>query len=189
MNEWLRSNAGVVWVPRSWFNSVPCCLLAVFFKICVIIISLSLKAIVFSLCSSLLFMFVVRHKQYFLRKVNCVECGCCSVDQSCPTLWPQGLQHTRPPVPLRTEFAQVHVHCIGDAVQPSHLLNAFSSFCPESFPESGTFPVNRLFASDDQNTGTLASASVLTVNIQGWSPLRLTGLVSFLSKGLSWVLP
>ena len=63
--------------------------LSCFFKISFILISLSLKAIVFSLCSSLLFMFVVRHKQYFLRKVNCVECSCCSVDQSCPTLWPR----------------------------------------------------------------------------------------------------
>ena len=32
-----------------------------------------------------------------------------------------------------------------------------------------------------------ASASVLPVNIQGWSPLRLTGLISLLSKGLSGV--
>ena len=34
---------------------------------------------------------------------------------------------------------------------------------------------------------TSASASVLPVNIQGWSPLRLTGLISLLSKGLSEV--
>ena len=39
-----------------------------------------------------------------------------------------------------------------------------------------------MFASDDQNTR--ASASVLPENIQGWSPLRLTGLISLLSKGL-----
>ena len=38
---------------------------------------------------------------------------------------------------------------------------------------------------DDRNTGTSASASVLPVNIQGWSPLRLTGLISLLSRGLS----
>ena len=43
------------------------------------------------------------------------------------------------------------------------------------------------FASGDQNTGALASASVLPVSIQGWFPLRLTGLISLLSKGLSEV--
>ena len=45
--------------------------------------------------------------------------------------------------------------------------------------------MSQLFASDDQNTG--ASASVLPVNIQGLSPLRLTGLISLQSKGLSGV--
>ena len=42
-----------------------------------------------------------------------------------------------------------------------------------------------LFASDDQSTGASASSSVLPTNIQGWFPLRLTGLISSLSKGLS----
>ena len=41
-----------------------------------------------------------------------------------------------------------------------------------------------LFTSDDQNTGASASASVLPMNIQGWSSLRSTGLISLLSKGL-----
>ena len=62
---------------------------------------------------------------------------------------------------------------------------AFFSFCPQSFPASGIFPVNWLFTSDDQNTG--ASASVFQVNIQGRSPLRLTGLISLLSRGLSGI--
>ena len=44
-----------------------------------------------------------------------------------------------------------------------------------------------LFVSDDQNTGASASASVLPMSIQGWFPLRLTGLISLLSKGLSEV--
>ena len=35
---------------------------------------------------------------------------------------PHGLQHTRPPCPQHLEFAQVHVHCIGEAIQPSHPL-------------------------------------------------------------------
>ena len=80
------------------------------------------------------------------------------------------------------KFAQVHIHGIGDAIQTSHPLTPSFPFCPQSFPASGTFPMNHLFTSDDQNTG--ASASVLPVNIQGWFLLRLTGLISLLSKGL-----
>ena len=44
------------------------------------------------------------------------------------SLRPHGLQHARPPChhhPL--EFAQVHVHCISDAVQPSHPLTPSSA--------------------------------------------------------------
>ena len=44
---------------------------------------------------------------------------------------------------------------------------------------------NQLFASGGPSIGASASASVLPVNIQGWFPLRLTGLISLLSKGLS----
>ena len=61
------------------------------------------------------------------------------------------------------------------------------SFCPQSFPPSGTFPMSQLFVSDDQNIGASASASVLPMSIQGWFPLRLTGLISLLSKRLSEV--
>ena len=55
---------------------------------------------------------------------------------------------------------------------------------PSSFPASGSFPVGHLCASDDQTTGASALALVLPVNIQGWSPLRLTGLISSLSRSL-----
>ena len=64
--------------------------------------------------------------------------------------------------------------------------DALFSFCPQSFPASGTSPMSQLLASDDQNTGASASASVLPKSIQGWFPLRLTGLI-LQSKGLSRV--
>ena len=73
---------------------------------------------------------------------------------------------------------------ISDAVQPSHSVAHFPS-CPQSFPASGSFPMSWLFTSDGQTTGT--SASVFPMNIQGWFPLGLTGLISLLSKGLSRV--
>ena len=64
--------------------------------------------------------------------------------------------------------------------------DALFSFCPQSFPASGSFPVSWLFATDDQNTGVSSSfrwvsASVLPMSIQGWFPLRLTGLICLLS--------
>ena len=62
----------------------------------------------------------------------------------------------------------------------------FSS-CPQSFPASGSFPMSWLFASGSQSTGALASTSVLPTDIQDWFPLRLTGLISLQSKGLSRV--
>ena len=55
------------------------------------------------------------------------------------------------------------------------------------FPSIRFFPVSQLFASDGQSIGTSASVSVLPMNTQGWFPLRLTGLISLLSKGLSRV--
>ena len=63
---------------------------------------------------------------------------------------------------------------------------SFSS-CPQPSPALGTFSVSRLFATGGQNIGAPVLASVLPVSIQGWFPWRLTGLISFLSKGLSTV--
>ena len=59
--------------------------------------------------------------------------------------------------------------------------------CPQSFPASGSFPVSRLFTSGGQNIGASASATVVSMNIQGWFPLGLTGLISLVSKALSKV--
>ena len=62
------------------------------------------------------------------------------------------------------------------------------SFCLQSFPASGSFPTSWLFAPDGQNTQASPSASVLPMNIQGWFPLGLGGLISLVSiKGLSRV--
>ena len=83
------------------------------------------------------------------------------------------------PVPhYLPEFAQVLVHWVSNATQPSHPV-ALLSFCFQSFSASGSFPVGRHFAPGGQSIGASASASVLPMSIQGWFPLRLTGLISF----------
>ena len=47
---------------------------------------------------------------------------CCWVVKSYLTLWPHGVQHAVLTCPsLFPEFAQTHVHWVGDAIQPSHL--------------------------------------------------------------------
>ena len=74
-----------------------------------------------------------------------------------------------------SEFAQIHVHWVSDAIQPSYPFTLFFS-CPQSFPVPGSLPVNWLFTSGSQSIGASASALVLPMNIQGWSPLGLTGL-------------
>ena len=66
----------------------------------------------------------------------------------------------------------------------SSSVTPFSSY-PQSFPASGSFPMNWLFVSGGQSIGASASASVLPMNIQGWFPWGLTSLISLLSKGLS----
>ena len=64
------------------------------------------------------------------------------VTQSCPTLQPRGLQHARLPCPSPThefEFTQIHVHRVGDAIQPSHPLSSPSPPAPKSSQNQGLF--------------------------------------------------
>ena len=82
----------------------------------------------------------------------------------------------------KPQFTQIHVHCV---IQPSHTSSATRFFfCHPSFPATGSFTMSCLFTSHGQIIGVLASASVFSMNIQGWFPLVLTGLVSLQSKEL-----
>ena len=58
----------------------------------------------------------------------------------------------------------------------------FSS-CPQSLPASGSFPMSQLFAWGGWSIGVSASAAVLPMNTQDWSPLGWTGWISLQSKG------
>ena len=83
----------------------------------------------------------------------------------------------------------IHTPCpLSQSCHPaiSSTVNFFSS-CPQSFLASGSFPMIWLFTSCSQSNGASALASVLLVNIQSWFPLRLTGLISLVSKELSGV--
>ena len=70
--------------------------------------------------------------------------------------------------------------------QPTILSSVISfSSCPQTFLASGSFLMSLLFPSGGQSIGASVSESVFPVNIQGWFPLRLTGLISLQFKGLS----
>ena len=85
-----------------------------------------------------------------------------------------------------SDFAQTHIHWIGDALQPSYLL---SSPSPPALNLSSirVFSIVLAVCTGSQSIGASVSASVLSLNIQGWFPLRLTGLISLQSKGLSTI--
>ena len=102
------------------------------------------------------------------------------------SLRPPGLWQARLSCPLLSPRICLNSCSLNRRCHPtiSSSVNPFSSR-PQSFPAPGSFPVSRLFASGDQSIG--ASASVLPVNIQGWFPLGLTGLISLQYKGLSRV--
>ena len=68
----------------------------------------------------------------------------------------------------------------------SSFVVPFSS-CPQSLPASGSYPMSQLFSWGGQSTGVSASASVLPMNTQNWSPLGWTSWISLQSKGLSRV--
>ena len=110
---------------------------------------------------------------------------CCSVIKSYLTLC-NLMDCSTPGFPVLhhlPEFAQIHVHWVSDASQPSHPLLPPSPPAFNLSQHQGFFPVSQLFASGGQSVG--ASASALPMNIQGWFPLGLTLLISLLPKGFS----
>ena len=118
----------------------------------------------------------------------------CSVAQSCPTLCdPMNrstpgfpVQHARLPCPSPAPEVYLNSCPLSRWCHPaiSSSVIPFSS-CPQSLPASRSFPMSQLFPWGGQITGVSASASVLPVNTQDWSPLGWTGWISLQSKGLS----
>ena len=106
-----------------------------------------------------------------------------SVAQSCPTLC-DPMNRSTPGLPVHHQLAYSNSCPSSQWCHPgiSSSVVPFSS-CPQSLPASGSFPMSHFFAWGGQSTG--ASASVLPMNTQDWSPLGWTGWISLQSKGLS----
>ena len=107
---------------------------------------------------------------------------CCSVMSN--SLQPPGL-HAVHQASLSFTISQslLKLMSIELVIQPTILSSVvpFSS-CLQSFPASVSFLTSQLFTLSGQSVGASASALVLLMNIQGWFPLGLTGLISLLSR-------
>ena len=92
------------------------------------------------------------------------------------SLWPHELQHARPPCPSPTPRVYPNSCSSSQWCHPtiSSSVVPFSS-CPQPLPASGSFPMSQFFAWGGQSIGVSASASVLPMNTQEWSPLGWTG--------------
>ena len=115
--------------------------------------------------------------------------GCCSVAKLCPTLC-DPMDYTIPGFPVihyLLEFAQTHVHWVGDAIQPSYPLSASSPLDLNLFPASVSFPISWLLVSCDQSAGASVLVSDLPMNVQVWFPFRIDWFISLQSKALSGV--
>ena len=111
-----------------------------------------------------------------------------SVAQSCPTLC-KPMNRSTPSLPVHhrlPEFTQTSVHRVGDAIQPLYPLSSPSPPPLNPSQHRGLF----IWVSSTHQVpsiGVSASASVLPMNTQDWSPLGWTGWNSLQSKGLSRV--
>ena len=90
------------------------------------------------------------------------------------SLQPHESQHARPTCPSPTPGVHSDSRPSSQWCHPaiSSSVVSFSS-CPQSLPASGSFQMSQLFTWGGQSIGVSASASVLLMNTQDWSPLDL----------------
>ena len=127
-------------------------------------------------------------------ELDCVsgDVHCClSVAQFCPTLCDPVDCSTPGSLSFTISWSFLKLRSCLTSIESMMLFNLLILCRPlllwlQSFPESGSFSMSRLFASGGQRIG--VSVSVLLMNIQGWLPLGLTGLISLQSKELSRVI-
>ena len=111
-----------------------------------------------------------------------------SVAQSCLTLCNPWTVAPQASLSITNSLSLLKLLSIKSVMPSNHLILCHPLLLlPGSFPASGSFPMTRLFTSDGWSIRASASASVLSVNIHDWFPLRLTGLIFLQSKRLSRV--
>ena len=104
------------------------------------------------------------------------------------SLRPHELQHARPPCPSPSPGVHSDACPSSQWCHPTISSSVVPFYsCLQSFPASGSFPMSQFFASGGQNFRVSASALVLTMNIQDWFPLGLTGWITLHTIGFSRV--
>ena len=106
------------------------------------------------------------------------------------SLRPHEPQHARPPCPSPTPGVDSNSCPSSRWCHPSISSSVVpSSSCPQSLPASGSLPMSQLFAWGGQSTGVSASASVLPMNTQDWSPLvrQMTTTSAHLPKSIKGI--
>ena len=99
------------------------------------------------------------------------------------SLQPHESQHARPPCPSPTPRVYSNSCPLSQWCHPANSSSVIPlSSCPQALPASVSFPMSQLFAWGGQSTGVSASAAVLPMNTQDWSPLGWTGWISLQSE-------
>ena len=109
---------------------------------------------------------------------------------SCPvmsnSLWPHGLQHTRPPCPSPSPRV-CPSSCSLHRWYPIHLIFWHPLLLPSIFPSIRDFSSELAVCIRWPKYWSFSFSISPSMSIQGWFPLRLTGLISYLSKGPSGI--
>ena len=125
--------------------------------------------------------FIMRQIMVFL--LSTPHLCSCLVIKSCPTLC-DPMDCSTPGLPVLHHESLLKLMSIELVMSSHHLVLCHLL---QFFPASGFFLMLQLFTSGGQSTGASASASILPMNIQDWSLLGLTDLISLQSRGLSRV--
>ena len=91
-------------------------------------------------------------------------------------------QHARPLYPSPTPGGYPNSCPLSHWYHPTILSSVVPFSCLQSFPTAGSFQMNQVFTSGGQSIGVSASASVLPMNTQDWSPLGWPGWIFLQSK-------
>ena len=114
------------------------------------------------------------------------DCCCCSVTKSCPILCDPWTEAHQTSLSFTISWGLLKLMSIYLVISFNHfILCHLLPLLPSIFSSIRLF--SWVFTSGGQSIGASASASVLPMNVHGWFPLGLTGLISLLSKGLSRV--
>ena len=120
------------------------------------------------------------HPENIYYNIFLFDSNCCSVTKSCLTLC-DVINCSMPGLPIphyRLELAYVHVHWVGDAIQPAHPLLPSSPFAFNLSQHQSLF---QWISSSHQLAKVLELQPPMS--IQGWFPLRLISLISCCPRG------